>query len=81
MPLTQELIGDSVGLTSVHVNRMMRTMQAKKLIACQYRPVQRCRITDLRGLEEAAGFEDGYLHFTQMPQRSRQALRRLDSAE
>lgn len=81
MPLTQELIGDCLGLTSVHVNRMMRTMQAKKLIACEYRPVQRCRITDLRGLEEAAGFEDGYLHFTQMPQRSRQALLGLDSAE
>lgn len=81
MPLTQELIGDCVGLTSVHVNRMMRTMQAKNLITCQYRPVQRCRITDVRGLEEAAGFEDGYLHFTQMPQRSRRALRQTDGAD
>lgn len=81
MPLTQELIGDCVGLTSVHVNRMMRAMQAKNLITCEYRPVQRCRITNLRGLEEAAGFEDGYLHFTQMPQRSRQALRQLDRAD
>ncbi len=81
MPLTQELIGDCVGLTSVHVNRMMRAMEAKGLIVCKYKPIQRCQITNLPGLEEIAGFEDGYLHFRQMPQRSRRALRELDRAE
>lgn len=81
MPLTQELIADSVGLTSVHVNRMMRAMQSKNLITCEYRPVQRCRITDSRGLEEAAGFESGYLHFTEMPRRSQQVFNRTVKAE
>ena len=81
MPLTQELIADCVGLTSVHVNRMMRSMQAAGLITCEYRPVQRCRITDVRGLEEAAGFEGGYLHFTEMPRKARQALTRHASVD
>lgn len=81
MPLTQELIADCLGLTSVHVNRMMRAMQAQNLITCQYRPVQRCRITDMRGLEEAAGFEAGYLHFTEMPRRSRLALPQQPGSE
>lgn len=78
MPLTQELIADCVGLTSIHVNRMMRAMQAKKLIDCHYRPVPTCRIRDVRGLEEAAGFEDRYLHFAEMPPRAFQALRKHD---
>ena len=81
MPLTQELIADCVGLTSVHVNRMMRAMQAKNLITCEYRPTQRCRITNLAGLVEAAGFEDGYLHFSEMPRRSRMALRGHEKAD
>lgn len=76
MPLTQELIADCLGLTSVHVNRMMRAMQNEGLITCEYRPVQRCRITDARRLEEAAGFEAGYLHFTEMPRRAQRALER-----
>jgi CRP-like cAMP-binding protein len=80
MPLSQELIADCVGLTSVHVNRMMRAMEKQGLMACQYRPVNRCRILDARRLEEAAGFEDGYLHFTEMPRSTRAAFRHLEKS-
>jgi CRP-like cAMP-binding protein len=77
MPLTQELIADCLGLTSIHVNRMMRSMQAKRLIVCSHRPRHRCRILDVRGLEAAAGFEDGYLHLGGLPRPARDALRSL----
>jgi CRP-like cAMP-binding protein len=35
MPLTQEEIGDMIGLTAVHVNRMMRALDREGLIARQ----------------------------------------------
>jgi CRP-like cAMP-binding protein len=76
MPLTQELIGDCVGLTSIHVNRMMRAMQADGLISCAHRPSHHCRILDVSRLEAAAGFEEGYLHLDGMPGRVRAAFRR-----
>lgn len=36
-PLTQEDIGDALGLTSIHVNRVMQGLRAKGLLACQNR--------------------------------------------
>ncbi len=33
LPLTQELIGDALGLTTVHVNRTMRSLREDKLIS------------------------------------------------
>lgn len=74
MPLTQQLIADSLGLTAIHVNRMMRALENDELIAYSRHPVPRLHIRDVRRLEAAAGFEDGYLHFTEMPRRTRHAL-------
>lgn len=36
-PLTQEHIGDALGLTSIHVNRVVQGLRAKGLIMCQNR--------------------------------------------
>ena len=77
MPLTQELIADSLGLTTIHVNRMMRALENDGLIVCNRRPSNKLIIKDIRGLEEAAGFEDGYLHFTEMPRKTRAVIDRL----
>lgn len=74
MPLTQQLIADSTGLTAIHVNRMMRALENDGLIAYSRHPVPRLDIRDVKRLEAAAGFEDGYLHFTEMPRRTRLAL-------
>lgn len=74
MPLTQQLIADSVGLTAIHVNRMMRALEQDGLIAYSRHPVPRLHVRDVRRLEAAAGFEEGYLHFTEMPRRTRRAL-------
>ena len=34
-PLTQEDIGDAIGLTFVHVNRILKEMEREELIRCQ----------------------------------------------
>ena len=34
-PITQEDIGDAIGLTNVHVNRVMKALIAEKLITCR----------------------------------------------
>jgi CRP-like cAMP-binding protein len=54
MPLTQELIGDSLGLTTVHVNRTLRALREKKMIALNDRRVSLlnfdalCRVCDFQ---------------------------------
>jgi CRP-like cAMP-binding protein len=53
--LTQEEIGDAVGLTAVHVNRMLRQLEDQALIA---RTAGRVTILDEAGLRRAAGRND-----------------------
>ncbi|KQN92686.1 transcriptional regulator [Sphingomonas sp. Leaf231] len=53
--LTQEEIGDAIGLTSVHVNRMLRQLEDMRLIA---RNGGRFTILDEVGLRRAAGHVD-----------------------
>lgn len=58
MPLTQELIADTIGLTAVHINRTMGTLRSQGLIALAGR-----RLTILNGdrLRILAEFDQGYL--------------------
>src|SRR5262249_15770145 len=58
IPLTQELIGDAVGLTTVHVNRTMRSLREDKLIAIDGK---RVTILDFEGLSLICDFENSYL--------------------
>jgi CRP-like cAMP-binding protein len=61
MPLTQELIGDALGLTTVHVNRTMRSLREDKLIAIDGKVVT---ILDFEGLSMLSDFENSYLGAT-----------------
>ena len=58
LPLTQELIGDAVGLTTVHVNRTMRSLRGDKLIAIEGK---RVTILDFESLSLVCDFENSYL--------------------
>jgi DNA-binding transcriptional regulator LsrR (DeoR family) len=58
MPLTQELIGDAVGLTTVHVNRTVRALREDKLIAITR---QQVTILDFEGLSLLSDFDNSYL--------------------
>ena len=62
MPVTQEDLADTLGLSAVHVNRTLRKLRGEQLIATD---VNQIRILDMKGLERVAGFDDGYLHFTE----------------
>ena len=58
LPLTQEVLADALGLTSVHINRVVQRLRAEKLIT-----LHRGTLTILEGekLGRAAGFDDAYL--------------------
>ncbi len=58
MPLTQADLADTLGLSSVHVNRVLQTLRRDGLIALRGR---RLRILAPRQLRELAEFEAGYL--------------------
>jgi CRP-like cAMP-binding protein len=58
IPVTQEDLGDVLGLTTVHVNRVLRQLRTRDLIAIRQRRVE---ILDRDGLEELAQFAAGYL--------------------
>ncbi len=58
IPLTQEIIGDAVGLTTVHVNRTLRALREDKLI--QFGD-KRITILDFEALSELSDFDDTYL--------------------
>jgi CRP-like cAMP-binding protein len=59
LPLTQTDMGEALGLTPVHVNRMLRQLRLNGLITFKS---FRLDILDLDGLIDAAGFRPGYLH-------------------
>lgn len=59
LPMTQEQIADATSLTSVHVNRTLKLLEAKGLIARDKRSVT---IPDWRKLVDAGDFDPAYLH-------------------
>jgi CRP-like cAMP-binding protein len=60
LPLTQEQLADCTGLTSVHVNRTMKALEAEGLI---FRPSSRTiTILDWKKLADAGDFDSAYLH-------------------
>ena len=71
LPLTQEELGDALGISEVHANRMLRRLQNEKLIVSDQRMV---RIPDLDALKAAATFDARYLHLDGAPQAVRDAL-------
>ncbi len=58
-PLTQEEIADALGLTSVHVNRVLNELRRRGLITSRRGGLT---VLDLPMLKQMAGFNDNYLH-------------------
>jgi len=59
LPMTQEQLADATGLTSVHVNRVLKGLEADGLITRQRRHVS---FGDWRALQDAGDFTRTYLH-------------------
>jgi CRP-like cAMP-binding protein len=64
MPLTQELIGDALGLSVPHVNRTLRQLRDDGLVAIED---QRIVIRDIDALSALADFEKTYLSRFRLP--------------
>jgi CRP-like cAMP-binding protein len=58
-PLTQEEIADALGLTAVHVNRVLNELRRRGLITSRRGGLT---VLDLPMLKQMAGFNDNYLH-------------------
>lgn len=61
MPVTQAQLADSVGLSTVHVNRSV--MQLRELGLITWRDKE-LTVTDVDGLQAFAGFDPNYLHLS-----------------
>jgi CRP-like cAMP-binding protein len=58
LPLTQELIGDAVGLTTVHVNRTFRSIREDKLISIDGKSIT---VLDFEALSLISDFDNSHL--------------------
>jgi CRP-like cAMP-binding protein len=64
LPLTQADLADVTGLTSVHVNRMLKRLRDDKLLTFRG---GRVTIADWEGLQRVAEFDPTYLHLERRP--------------
>jgi CRP-like cAMP-binding protein len=58
-PLRQHVLADALGLSPVHVNRVLRELRERDLLTFRGGKV---RIHDLSSLKKLAGYRDGYLN-------------------
>lgn len=59
LPLTQADLADAVGVTAVHMNRVLQALRSQGLIASEGKTMA---IPDLEGLRAFSGFSPNYLH-------------------
>ena len=59
LPLTQDVIADATGLTSVHVNRILQKLRADRLINLSRGELA---LLDVERLKKLDGFDPNYLH-------------------
>lgn len=64
LPVTQQDLGDTLGLSAVHTNRVVQELRARGLIHWQG---QEIRILNWPALAELAQFDPLYLHLTREP--------------
>lgn len=58
LPLTQQELGDALGITSEHINRMMRRLREQGIAHVDDRGLV---VTDEKALRDQAAFDDAYL--------------------
>ena len=64
LPINQTQLGDTLGLSTVHVNRTLQQLRAEKLISWQGQTV---RLLDWDRLARIAQFDAAYLHLDAEP--------------
>ena len=59
LPLSQVVLADALGMTPVHINRMLQNLRRSGAIELKRGVL---RISDPAALTRVSGFDDGYLH-------------------
>lgn len=70
-PFNQTMLADALGLSPIHINRILRRLRKDGLIQIDGR---RVAVLNLKALEEAVHFETTYLHLIGLPVWLRQRL-------
>ncbi|MEQ8193845.1 MAG: Crp/Fnr family transcriptional regulator [Rhodospirillales bacterium] len=78
LPVTQEVLGDYLGLTVVHVNRTLKKLRQRGLIATDGK---RLIIKDLAGLECAAEFDSGYLKQEKPSEQTKAVIEKINPSD
>ena len=60
-PVSQVDLGDTLGITSVHVNRVLQELKKQGLVIWKHKRIQ---IPDVEALKAFAEFDPNYLHLT-----------------
>lgn len=63
LPVTQAELGDSLGLSAVHINRVMQDLRADGLIGGRGRTLV---VSDWPALKAVGDFDSGYLHLRKL---------------
>jgi CRP-like cAMP-binding protein len=63
LPMTQEQLADATGMSFVHINRVLKSLAAEKLIRRNRKSVN---IPNWERLRDVAGFSELYLHLDQV---------------
>jgi CRP-like cAMP-binding protein len=71
LPLTQVELADTLGLTAVHVNRILQRCRRDNLITLTH---HRLTLVDFERLQEIAGFNQDYLHLSGAPSEARRYI-------
>lgn len=74
IPMTQAIIADAMGLSVVHVNRVLRRLASEGVLEVERRTAT---ILDLDRLQRIAGFTEDYLLQSYLPDEMRDKLTRL----
>jgi CRP-like cAMP-binding protein len=77
LPVTQEILADSLGMSLVHINRTLRRLRDSGLIEVSG---QRLRVTDIAQLIAVGQFDDVYLHRVRASKRLEGSLAKAWSA-
>ena len=64
LPLTQVELADTMGVTPVHMNRVLQSLRRKSLISLEG---DQLTVLNAKGLEQEAGWNPNYLHLRVNP--------------
>ncbi|MGX5839901.1 Crp/Fnr family transcriptional regulator [Mesorhizobium sp. ArgA1] len=64
LPLTQVELADTMGVTPVHMNRVLQSLRRKSLISLEG---DQLTVLNPKGLEQEAGWNPNYLHLRKKP--------------